>query len=114
LAAEVKPFDIKVTVLEPSRFRSEWWHGNLTRADPIEGYERVHRRALLPTQSMEEGDPDLAAQLLVRVVESADPPLRLLMGNMAFDMTYDIYQRRLAEWKSWEAEGRALDATPPG
>jgi NAD(P)-dependent dehydrogenase (short-subunit alcohol dehydrogenase family) len=113
LAAEVAPFGIKVTLLEPSRFRSQWWHGNLSHAEPMEAYERVHRRARFPLKSVEEGDPDLAGDLLVRVVESADPPLRLLMGNIAYDFAYDVYAQRVVEWQAWEAEGRALDVMPP-
>ncbi|MCU1344190.1 MAG: putative oxidoreductase [Acidimicrobiia bacterium] len=109
LAGEVAPFGIKVTLLEPSRFRSQWWHGNLSHADPIDDYERVRRRALFPLKTVEEGDPDRAGALLVKLVHSPNPPLRLLMGNMAFDFAYDIYEKRVEEWKSWEAEGRATD-----
>jgi NAD(P)-dependent dehydrogenase (short-subunit alcohol dehydrogenase family) len=113
LAGEVAPFGIKVTLLEPSRFRSEWWHGNLSQADPIEAYDRLRRHTLYPLKSVEEGDPELAGALLVRIVESPDPPLRLLMGNMAFDFAYDIYRNRMVEWQAWEAEGRATDSPAP-
>jgi len=125
LAGEVAPFGIKVTVVEPARFRSQWAHGNLGQAEPIEAYDalvrarpgslgtlRVGRGGPPPPKVVEEGDPDLAARLLVRVVDSPDPPLRLLLGNLAYDVAYAVYERRVALWRQWEAEGRATDSPP--
>jgi hypothetical protein len=48
------------------------------------------------------GDPEAAARTLLEVVDSDEPPLRVLFGAQAPGIVTGIYQRRLAEWKEWE------------
>jgi hypothetical protein len=48
------------------------------------------------------------------LVDSDDPPLRLLLGGMAYDLAFDISRRRMDGWAQWEAVSRAAEeASPP-
>jgi NAD(P)-dependent dehydrogenase (short-subunit alcohol dehydrogenase family) len=113
LAQEVAPFGIRVTIIEPGPFRTDWNGDSLTRATPMEVYDAVlgarreaHSGKFARTQP---GDPRGAAQALLRVLASDDPPLRLLLGTQAADLAPQIYHRRLEEWARWDETAREAD-----
>jgi NAD(P)-dependent dehydrogenase (short-subunit alcohol dehydrogenase family) len=112
LAAEVAPFGIHVTIVEPGRFRTDWSGDSMDRADPVPAYEPVlrQRRATIshPRES-HPGDPRKAAAALLTVLESNRPPLRLLLGNLAADAAPEVYRGRLEEWARWESVSRTTD-----
>lgn len=47
------------------------------------------------------------------LVDSDDPPLRLLLGSMVYDLAFDITRRRLETWAGWERVSRAAEAAAP-
>ncbi len=113
LAQEVAGFGIKVTILEPGPFRTDWNGPSFERAAPMPAYDEVlaGRRhdmsgVLLGSQP---GDPARAAQVLIDLVDSPDPPLRLLMGNVAADVVRRVYAERLRSWDEWDAVTRSVD-----
>ena len=64
-----------------------------------------------------DSDPGLAAEALLTLVDSDDPPLRLLLGNVAYDLAFDVYRQRMDGWSQWEAVSRAAEhaiAEPAG
>jgi NAD(P)-dependent dehydrogenase (short-subunit alcohol dehydrogenase family) len=114
LAREIAPFGIKVTIVEPSRLRTDWAGSSMERADFMKDYDDVltaYRREYAEDSPSDAspGDPALAAQRLIEIVESADPPLRLLLGNRAVDIATTIYKGRLAASAEWEAVSRSVD-----
>ena len=106
LASEVAGFGIKVTCVEPSGFRTDWWGSSLTRATPMKEYDEVLavQRASFTSEggASQPGDPALAAQAVLEIVDSAEPPLRVLLGRRAVTTAKRAYQARLAEWEAWE------------
>ena len=101
LAGEVGPLGIKVTIVEPSGFRTDWSGSSMVRATTMNEYDDVlgARREMFsgaPLPTATAGDPALAAERLIEIVECPDPPLRLLLGNMAFDLATTTYQRTTA------------------
>jgi NAD(P)-dependent dehydrogenase (short-subunit alcohol dehydrogenase family) len=113
LALEVAGFGIKVTLVEPGPFRSDWNGTSLERAAPMTAYDQVlaarrdqHSGAHAFTQP---GDPAKAAQALLAVLASDNPPLRLLLGRSAAEMVPEAYRRRLEEWAEWEEVSRGAD-----
>jgi hypothetical protein len=50
---------------------------------------------------------------MMRLVDSDDPPLRLLLGGVAFDLGFDISRRRMETWARWEAVSRAAEHAVP-
>jgi NAD(P)-dependent dehydrogenase (short-subunit alcohol dehydrogenase family) len=114
LAREVAPFGIKVTIVEPSMFRTDWAGGSMVRATALDDYDGVlaERRQEYAegTPSKAPGDPAQAARRLIEIVEMPDPPLRLLLGNKAVDIATAVYQGRLTGAAEWEAVSRSVDA----
>ena len=113
LAQEVAGFGIGVTIVEPGPFRTDWNGDSMSRATPMPVYDDVlvARRqamsgALARTQA---GDPHRAGAALLAVLDSAQPPLRLLLGAFAADHAPVAYAKRLAEWSAWDAVARGAD-----
>ena len=110
LAREVAPFGIHVTLIEPSAFRTDWAGSSLVHAEPLAAYTEVLGPIRGPDSPKEEaGDPVRAATALLRIVDETAPPLRLLLGNQAFDVAGATYRQRLEGWAAWEELARSAD-----
>lgn len=116
---EVEPLGIKVMLVEPSGFRTDWAgrSANETKqqiadyADTADKNMR-HLRALSGNQ---DGDPVRAAEAIVQAVECSNPPHRLLLGNDAYDGAISKLDELREEFKAWEEVSRGADfpeATP--
>jgi NAD(P)-dependent dehydrogenase (short-subunit alcohol dehydrogenase family) len=109
LAAELKPLGIKVTIVQPGPFRTDFIARSLERADNhIADYDRTSGKfaRLLETMAGKQpGDPAKAAQAIITAVESDTPPLRLVLGKYANEKL----RRKLAEAEreraAWESVG---------
>lgn len=114
LAREVAPFGIQVTIIEPSMFRTAWAGSSMVRASALGDYDGVlaerRREYAADAPSVAPGDPALAAQRIIDLVEMPDPPVRLLLGNKAVDIANAVYSERLANAIDWEAVSRSVDA----
>jgi NAD(P)-dependent dehydrogenase (short-subunit alcohol dehydrogenase family) len=115
LRQEVEPFGIKILMVEPSGFRTDWAGSSMDRAEPIGAYEQIELIAQRRASQQEEnngsqpGNPDLAAQALLDTLGREDPPFRLLLGNVAYDVAIDRYERRLDEFRAGEKVARGAD-----
>jgi len=115
LRQEVAPFGIKVLMVEPSGFRTDWAGSSMDRAEPIDAYQRIEAIAARRSGQQQEnngsqpGNPDLAAQALLETLDREDPPFRLLLGNIAYDVAVDRYQSRLEEFRAGEQAARGAD-----
>jgi NAD(P)-dependent dehydrogenase (short-subunit alcohol dehydrogenase family) len=115
LRQEVEPFGIKVLMVEPSGFRTDWAGSSMDRAEPIAAYDEIESIATRRGAQREEnngkqpGNPDLAAQALLGTLERSDPPFRLLLGNVAYDVAIDRYESRLKEFRAGEQVARGAD-----
>ncbi|MGW0201807.1 oxidoreductase [Nonomuraea sp. NPDC003201] len=90
LAAEVAPLGIKVTIVEPAAFRTNW-SGPSMRQSPvrIDDYAETagtRRASTLATYGHQPGDPVRAAEAIITAVGAAEPPLRLLLGRAAYEI----------------------------
>jgi len=115
LRQEVEPFGIKVLMVEPSGFRTDWAGSSMDRADPIDAYQGIEAIAQRRASQQEEnngaqpGNPELAAQALLATLDRDDPPFRLLLGNVAYDVAVDRYESRLKEFRAGEQVARGAD-----
>ena len=110
LAAEVAGFGIKVTIVEPSGFATDWGGPSAKHATPMPAYEGL--RAGLDTwrKSFVPGDPEATGPAILKVVDAADPPLRIFLGSVGLPMMRVEYAKRLETWEKWnpvsiEAQG---------
>lgn len=115
LRQEVEPFGIRVLMVEPSGFRTDWAGSSMDRAEAIDAYQQSETLAKRRSSQQEQnngsqpGNPDLAAQALLDTLDRDDPPFRLLLGNMAYDVAVDRYQTRLEEFRAGEQVARSAD-----
>lgn len=102
-------------MVEPSGFRTDWAGSSIDRAEPLDAYQRIEALAQLLAAQQEEnngsqpGNPDLAARALLDTLGRDDPPFRLRLGNVAYDVAVERYESRLGEFRAGEHVARGAD-----
>jgi len=112
LAAEVAPFGIRVLIVEPGAFRTEFGGERMHRSRTVPAYAGstgVTRAAVDAMDGTQPGDPSKAARAILRVLDSAEPPLRLALGNDAVDHIAAHHESLRADLSRWERLSRATD-----
>lgn len=106
LAQEVNPLGIKVTNIEPGAFKTDFSGRSISVAkEAIADYEKTAHVAvkMMSAEDHEEaGDPKKAAQAILSVVASDEPPLHLLLGKDAlyyFNKKREDHDAEIAKWK---------------
>ena len=106
LAKEIAPLGIKLTLVEPGAFRTEFAGDSLATPDEqIADYEETAHKFVKMQEEMsgeQPGDPDKAAQAMIKVVDSDNPPMRLVLGEDALKATrqkIETFQKELDEWE---------------
>jgi len=116
LGKEVAPLGIKVLLVEPSGFRTDWAGRSAAEsAREIADYAATagaNRRAVRESSGHQPGDPRRAALAIVEAVESAHPPLRLLLGRDALCAAYAKLDELKGEFAAWERVTLGADAPP--
>lgn len=113
LAQEVKGFGIKVTLLEPGAYATDFASPSSLKASPeIEAYADLHKRVFGHLSTEERGDPQATAEAILKIVDAQNPPLRFAVGSGVIPRTRDVYADRLATWEAWEAVSNAAQGTP--
>ena len=110
---EVEPLGIRVMVVEPSGFRTDW-AGRSANEATLELADYVATAGLWRTQVREisgkqAGDPARAAQAIVAAVESGNPPHHLLLGNAAFDGAMSKLAELRSDFLAGETVARGAD-----
>ncbi|MFF0430445.1 SDR family NAD(P)-dependent oxidoreductase [Streptomyces sp. NPDC004520] len=109
LALEAAAFGIKVSIIQPGGYWTDLYTA-MRSTDPLEAYAPL--REELARQFAEgsvDSDPKLAAAALLELVDSDEPPLRLLLGSMVYDLAFDIARARAETWSAWEHVSRAAE-----
>jgi NAD(P)-dependent dehydrogenase (short-subunit alcohol dehydrogenase family) len=112
LNAEVKPLGIKVTIVEPGGFRTDWGGSSMGTSAVGADYEDTvgaMDRFRASTVSTWRGDPKRAALILLDVVDLDEPPLRLLLGDGAVKSAEESSRKRAAEAEQWAEVSRSAD-----
>jgi NAD(P)-dependent dehydrogenase (short-subunit alcohol dehydrogenase family) len=112
LAAEVAPFGVRVLVVEPGAFRTEFGGPRMHHSRVIDAYQvstSQTRVAVATMDGTQPGDPAKAAQAILRVLEAGDPPLRLALGDDAVDFIRQRNRERTADLDAWEKLSRSLN-----
>jgi NAD(P)-dependent dehydrogenase (short-subunit alcohol dehydrogenase family) len=114
LRAELAPFGISVTIVEPGGFRTDWAGRSLiqasgSRPEYAQATERASR-AYARMHGHQPGDPALAARALVELADSDDPPLRLVLGSTAVTAITKALTARIEEIERWAELSRSTDA----
>ena len=118
LAKETAPLGIKVTLIEPGPFRTEWAGRSLkTPKNAIAEYAQTAGARRAATQSYsgtQPGDPVRAAEAIIQAVESPEPPLHLLLGRPAFENATAKFKEFSVEMEKWRDVSLGADFPAAG
>ena len=109
LSQEVAPFGIKVTLIEPGGFSTDWSGSSAVHSTPIPDYDSLRNARATRNAGVKSADPTASSAAILKLVDAENPPLRLLLGTAATQVVPQIYERRLKVWAEWEAVARAAD-----
>ncbi|PSR55097.1 short-chain dehydrogenase/reductase [Adhaeribacter arboris] len=113
LAQEVAPLGIRVTSVEPGGFRTDWAGDSMTYASPVEGYEATvgtRENFFKSGNFIPVGDPDKAAQVMVKLVQHPEPPVHLVLGSEAIGFLKSANAARETEMEKWLPVSLSTDA----
>lgn len=107
MAQEVAPLGIKVVLVEPGPFRTNFAGGSLKQSairiadyDATAGVRRTQTEA---RNGKQVGDPVRAAEAIIAAVQSPEPPLHLLLGKPALDIARSKLLALKKDFDTWEA-----------
>lgn len=113
LGKEVAAFGIYVTALAPGQFRTDWAGRSMDRTPrSIADYDAVMdpiRAARQAKSGNQPGDPAKAAQALLALVGSDNPPVRLFLGDDALGLVEQKLQDMKVELGTWTALSRSTN-----
>lgn len=101
LAQEVAGFGIKVTVLEPGAFGTDF-AASSTWSKPVAAYDGVREAVTAAFATMPAPGPAGVGPALLKIVDADNPPLRVFFGSLAHQVVPQIYAERLKTWQEWE------------
>jgi NAD(P)-dependent dehydrogenase (short-subunit alcohol dehydrogenase family) len=111
LAQEVRSFGIKVTLVEPGAYATDFGKSAVI-ADALEPYAEFRKQFLTRLANIERGDPEATTEAVLKLVDTDDPPLRLGLGNSILPRARAAYAERLATWEAWEEVSNAAMGEP--
>ena len=107
LAKELDPLGIKVSIICPSGFRTDWAGRSANEAkNTIADYETTavkNQSAIRGYSGNQPGDPKRAALAIVKAVNDANPPLHLLLGAAALKGATNKLLELKLDFDTWEA-----------
>jgi NAD(P)-dependent dehydrogenase (short-subunit alcohol dehydrogenase family) len=113
LSKEVAPLGIKVLIVEPGPFRTDWAGRSLKRSSQqIPEYAETagaFREGITSRSGKQTGDPVRAGEAIIKTLDSEHPPLRLVLGQIALDRARIKIENLSTEVEAWEEISRSAD-----
>jgi len=116
LAAEVAAFGVKVTIVEPGAYATDWAGTSGRRSAPLDDYAEVREEAARQraARASAPGDPAATRSAILQIADAASPPLRVFLGNVPLGIAERDYEARLATWREWQpVSEQAQGGAPP-
>lgn len=109
LEREIAPFNIKVMIVEPGGFQTDFYASLEETKDKVKDYDQqkysgdneLDRKKNIPADLNVPGDPMKAGEVIYEEIQKDDYPKRLLLGSDALNFIQKELQRRLNETKKW-------------
>ncbi|WP_228450689.1 SDR family NAD(P)-dependent oxidoreductase [Chryseolinea soli] len=101
LSKEVAEFGIKITLVEPGGYATDWGGSSSFKSKPVEGYEQTKEFVFTLLQNS-AADPQATGQAILKVIDAENPPLRIFLGDM-LPLIKPQYLERLQTWENWSA-----------
>ena len=100
LAQEAAAFGVKVTVVEPGAFGTDFATSS-TWSRPVAAYDGVREAAGAAFASLPSPDPAGVGPALLKIADADNPPLRVFFGTLALQLVPQLYTERLKTWQDW-------------
>jgi NADP-dependent 3-hydroxy acid dehydrogenase YdfG len=112
LAMEVKHFGIKVTIVEPGAYATEFGSPSSSKfAVGLEIYADLKAHVFEGMKTMERGDPKATPDAMFKLIDAENPPLRLFLGSHNLPSVRAAYDDRLATWEAWQPVANSAQGT---
>ncbi len=102
LAQEVASFGIKVTLIEPGGYSTDWVGPSAVHSPENPAYAEV-REAQSRSWAASPGAPRATRGAILKVVDADEPPLRIFFGKAPIEVVTKDYESRLATWNEWQS-----------
>ena len=113
LSIEVEPLGIKVIIVEPGPFRTDWAGRSLLESKTVvDDYDQTageRRRQSRARSGQQQGDPKRGAEAIIEAVTSDNPPLHLLLGKPALALARKKLESLKKDFDTWESTTLSAD-----
>lgn len=107
LAQEVAPFGIKVTLIEPGPYATDFGNTSAGHSTAHPAYQQLRDAMAAQIQGFQLHGPQATTSAVLAVVDADNPPLRLLLSSQAYDIAHTVHAQRLKTWSEWETTSRS-------
>lgn len=112
LAEEIRQFGIKVTIIEPGAYATEFGsQDSLKFSQNMEVYNDFKTEFIKTIQSYEKGDPRATPEALFKMVDAENPPLRFHLGSHNLPLVKSVYAERINLWEAWDEVSSAAQGS---
>lgn len=112
-AKEVAGFGVHVTAIEPGGFRTDWAGRSMVRSPrSVPGYDELFeplRARRAEGSGRQLGNPEKAAEALLRVIDAPNPPVHLVLGSDALRLVAAGRAAVEEDFRTWEELSRSTD-----
>ena len=110
LAGEVAGLGIKVTIIEPGSFATDF-RSSMKSVPPMAEYQAVRKAVFASFKREMTGDPAATPAAIFEIVDAEKPPLRLLLGTGPLPLIKQVYASRLDTWEKWSEVSNAAQGS---
>jgi NADP-dependent 3-hydroxy acid dehydrogenase YdfG len=110
LKAEVMGLGIKVTIIEPTGYNTDWGGSSSVHAEEIAAYKPLHEMLtkMAKTSGFQIGNPKDTGSVILKLADMSEPPLRIFLGKGPLELMRKEYADRIALWEKYN--GLSLEA----
>ncbi|MFC4807665.1 SDR family NAD(P)-dependent oxidoreductase [Paenibacillus sp. GCM10023250] len=102
MAAELAPFGIRTTIVEPGVFRTEFMGGSMQQSDRLPEYAPIYEAFDKSYAAIHKGEQSKAVEAIIAMIDSENPPLHFPVGSTATFGIRDQLGKRIEEAAAWE------------